>query len=284
MPELDPEDPVIKAAMRVLKDRLDRMEVRETAISSAEYQKILARANRSVAGLLRTLHVCDLAASRWSWYSEQCVYPRHQDDIGEAILVAQLAMESGALNAARRELRHAIEVAVNTLYVDEVAREEDLDGKIKFFRGSKVNKSNAGHIRDLRLTMLGVDREAFVQVAHQAWVDASNYVHLTKRRMDEKLRLRAEGVHLGVETPEMLARVAEELHLVCCIVVVLTFESIGPDLTGDVLVGWLDADETWPFHDSQFIATVDSHFDYKDERQENLAMHALRRSGRLRPR
>ena len=270
--------------MQVLKDRLEEMDAQEDVIASQQYQEIHARANRSVAGLLRTLRICNLAASRWAGYSDRFLFPRHQDDIGEAILVAQLAMENGGLNAARRELRHALEVAINTLYVDETAAAEDFDGKVKFFRGSKVDKANASHIRDLRLLMLGEDREAFVKVTHQAWVDLSNYVHLTKRRMDEKLRLRAEGIRLGVETPAMLARVADELHLVCCIVVVLAFESIGPSLTADVLVGCLDEDNTWPFHDNQFIVTVDSHFDYKHERQETLNEHALRRSQRVRSR
>ena len=282
MSELDPDDPLVKETLRVLKERIKNVGAQEDVIASPEYQEILARANRSVAGLLRTLHICDLAASRWAEYSDRFLFPRHQDDIGEAILVAKLAMENGGLSAARRELRHALEVAVNTLHVDEAAAAEDFDGKVKFFRGSKVNKANAGHIQDLRLLMLGEDREAFVQVTHQAWVDASNYVHLTKRRMDEKLRLRAEGVRLGMETPATLARVADELHLVCCIVVVLAFESIGPNLTADVLVGWLDEDDTWPFHDNRFVAAVDSHFDYKHERQGTLTEHALRRSQRVR--
>ncbi|HEY5803353.1 MAG TPA: hypothetical protein VIT90_06670 [Lysobacter sp.] len=281
MADLDPDDPVVKLVLQGLKERVERADAHEELRASPEYREILARTNRSVAGLLRTLHLCDLAASQWTEYSNEYLFPRHQDDIGEAILVAQLAIENGGLNAARRELRHALEVAVNTLYVDEAAAAEDLDGKVKFFRGKKVNKANADHIRDLRLRMLGEDREAFVLVTHQAWVDASNYVHLTKRRMDEKLRLRAEGVRLGLETPAMLASVADELHLVCCIVVILAFEGIGPSLTADILVGWLDADDTWPFHDNPFIAAVDSHFDYKHERQATLAEHALRRSKRI---
>lgn len=281
----DSDDPLIQVLLEEVRERRERAKAHKTMRASSGYQQVLANIQRSVTGLLNTLQCCEVAATRRVQYGDHCLFPRHKDDMGEAILVAQLAIENGGLNAARRELRHALEVAVNMAYVDEAAAEQDLNGKIQYFRSKKVNKANVDHIRDLRLNMLGEERESFVQATLGAWVDASNYVHLTKRRMDEKLRLRAEGVRLGLETPEMLADVADELHQVCCIIVVLAFESIGPNLTGDILVSGLDGHETWPFHDSPFVAAVDTFFDYKHERQEVLAEHIARRSRwiRLRP-
>jgi len=261
-----------------LRMALEHEEIRE----SDAYQRPLINLRRTIEGLYRTLHICEIAATRWPVYAERYLFPRHKDDIGEAAIAAQLAIENGALNPARRELRYMLEVAVNTAFVDEEASDLDLDARIDFFRSNRVRKQNVDHIRDLPLRLLGSHREEFIEATRNAWVYSSNYVHLTKRRIDEKVRLRAQGVRLGMETPEMLSTVVREVHDVCSIVAVLAFETLGPSFAGDILVaGGLDQDETWPFHQNRFIAAVDAHFDYKHERQAELAEHVARRDARI---
>jgi hypothetical protein len=276
------EDPLSSASMRSHAQHQKMAREHEKLRESPEYQAPLASLRQAVAGLFETLHLCERAATRWSTYGESYLFPRHKDDIGEAALAAQLAIENGALNPARRELRYMLEVAVNTAYVDEAARGLDLDGRISFLRSGRVNARNVDHVRDLPLRMLGGQRDAFIKATREAWVCASNYVHLSKRRIDEKVRLRAEGVGVGFETPQMLAAVANEVHGVCSIVVVLAFETIGPGFTGDILVtGGLDSREAWPFHKSSFIGAVDACFDDKRERQADLASHVARRERRI---
>ena len=58
---------------------------------------------------------------------------------------------------------------------------------------------------------------------------------------------------------------------------VLAFETIGPSFTGDLLVDNLDQFDDWLFNKSEFIALIDSYFDYKHERQHRLESHAERR-------
>ena len=255
----------------------------ESVRESADYQEAIASIRHTVLGLFITLNLCELVATRWTAYHERYLFPRHIDDIGEAALAAQLAIENGALNPARRELRYMLEVAVNTALVDEVASDQDLNGRLNFYRSKAVKKQNVDHVRDLPLPMLGESRGEFMEETLKAWVRSSNYVHLTKRRIDEKIRLRSEGVRLGFETPEMVATVAAEIHDVCSIVTVLAFETIGPSFTGDILVtGGLDCNEAWPFHANRFVAAVDAHFDYKHERLTSLPDHIRRRERRLR--
>jgi hypothetical protein len=153
---------------------------------------------------------------------------------------------------------------------------------VDVYKSNKVSKRNVDHIRELLLRLLGTQRDAFIRAVRDAWVKASNYVHLTKAQIDEKLRLRAAGISLGFETTEMLADVATDVHDACSIVVILAFETIGPSFTGDILVGGLDAQDEWPFHASEFVAAVDSHFDYKHERQPMLEKHIERRLHRIR--
>jgi hypothetical protein len=275
------DDLLVAAIMAVREEQQKLVREHEEMRESVDYQKPLIYLRRTIAGLYETLHICEIAATRWPVYAERYLFPRHKDDIGEAAIIAQLAIENGALNPARREIRHMLEVAVNTAFVDEEASDLGLDGRVSFFRGNRVRKQNIDHIRDLPLRMLGGEREEFIEATRNAWVHSSNYVHLTKRRIDEKVRLRAQGVRLGFETPDILAAVVQEVHDVCSIVAVLAFETVGPAFTGDILVGGLDGNENWPFHESRFIAAVDAHFDYKHERQADLASHVARRERRL---
>ena len=277
------DDPLVAMMMTVRDAQAARALEHESVRESAEYQEALASVRHTVVGLFKTLNLCEFAATRWPAYQERYLFPRHLDDIGEAALAAQLAIENGALNATRRELRYMLEVAVNTAFVDEAGSDQDLDGRLSFYRSNAVKKQNVDHVRDLPLRMLSESRGEFMDETRKAWVRSSNYVHLTKRRIDEKIRLRAEGVRLGFETPEMVATVAAEVHEVCSIVIVLAFETVGPAFTGDILVtGGLDSNEAWPFHANRFIAAVDAHFDYKQERQASLPDHIRRRERRLR--
>ncbi|WP_396268578.1 hypothetical protein [Ideonella sp.] len=260
----------------------DEMEFEE-AYKQPAYQVSLQKMRKTVQALHQTLGLCDFAATRWADYHEKYLLPRHKDEIGEAAVMAKLAIENGALNSSRREMRYMLEVAVNTAFIDETAAPQDLEGRIQFYRGKQVCKNNVDHVRQLPLRMLTESqRQAFREATSAAWVDASNYVHLTKRRIDEKVKQRAEGVRLGFETPEMLAGVVHSLHDACSIVVVLAFETIGPDLTGDLLVdGRLDTFDDWPFHQNRFVAALDAHFDYRHERQSGLQEHIARRQRRL---
>lgn len=255
----------------------------EDAYKQRAYEISLEKLQKTVRALNRTLDLCEVAATRWEGYHEMYLWPRHKDEIGEAAVVAELAIENGALNSARREMRYMLEVAVNTAFVDEAAAPLDLEGRIQFYRGKQVNKSNVDHVRQLPLRMLAESlRPEFREATLSAWVNASNYVHLTKRRIDEKVRRRAEGVRLGFETPEMLADAVQSLHDACSIVVVLAFETIGPSFTGDLLVaGGLDGIDDWPFHQNRFVAAIDAHFDDKHERQPGLQEHSARRQRRL---
>jgi hypothetical protein len=280
---MSPQDDPITATLQADQEELHHSQRdHENVRQSSEYQKSLAYLRRTIEGLHKTFQICEFAATRWPVYAERYLFPRHKDDIGEAAVAAQLAIENGALNSARRELRYMLEVAVNTAFVDEVASDGDVEARLAFFKGKGVKKQNVDHIRDLPLRMLADKREKFVDVTRLAWVNSSNYVHLTKRRIDEKVKLRAEGIRLGFETAQMLAAVVQEVHDACSIVVVLAFETIGPNFTGDILVtGGLDNNDAWPFQNNEFIAAIDSYFDYKHERQAGLEKYVTRRERRV---
>jgi len=259
-----------------------RSTVHEALRKSSEYQAELTFLRKTVKDLIYTVRLCELAASRWSEFQSNYLLPTYVDDIVEAALTAQLAIENGALNPARRELRYMLEVAVNISYVDEVRAKDSFEERIRYYRGKNIQKANVDHISELPLRLLGDQSRSFANHVKNAWVRASNYVHLTKRRVDEKLRLREQGVALGFETIEMLKEVVTDVHKACSIVMVLTFETIGPTFTSDVLLGSLGEQDDWAFHASGYVAIVDSYFDYKHERRSRINEITEKRNARIR--
>lgn len=267
----------------VQQEAVERADAYESVRRSSDYQAELLFLRKTVLHLLQSITLCNIAASRWTTFHEQYLLPRYVDDIVEAAITAQLAIENGALNPARRELRHMLEVAVNIAYVDEVRGNESFDDRIKYYRSKAVNKSNVEHVFDLPLRLLGDQRTSFAIAVRDAWVKGSNYVHLTKRRIDEKLTLRKQGVSLGFETIDMLKQAVADVHEACSMVMILIFETIGPSFTGDIFVdGKLDKMDDWAFHANGYMAAVDSSFDYKHERQGRLREISERRNGRIR--
>lgn len=278
-PESD--NPLIEGFKELLCDLEGKAKEHEKLRESDEYKAELLFLRNTVRDLIHSLRISELAASRWQNFTNNFLLPRHFDDIVEAALIAQLAIENGALNPARRELRYILEVVVNISYVDETKAKDSFEDRVSYYRSKSVNKTNVDHIFQLPLRLLGSHKEFFAKNVQHAWVRASNYVHLTKRRMDEKLQLREQGVTLGFENIEVLKNTVAEVHEVCTIALILVFETIGPDFTGDLLVDCLDEQEEWAFHASEYMAIIDSYFDYKHERKDKICQILQRRNRRI---
>lgn len=246
---------------------------------SDDYKEELQFLRKTILDFNNALRLCQITASRCADFHEKYLFPQHFDDLAEAALTAQLAIENGALNPARRELRYMLEVAVNIAYVDEEMRGSSLSDRRDFYKSKQVKKINVDQVSKLPFRLLGENKESFSKHIKNAWVRSSNYVHLTKRQMDQKLELRERGITLGMETVAMLQEVVSEVHEVCSIVSILAFETIGTSFTGDMFVDNLDSLEHWTLHASGYIALVDSYFDYKHERKDRLdAIHKTRNS------
>ncbi|MCA8088889.1 hypothetical protein [Burkholderia cenocepacia] len=263
-------------------DAAEKAKSQEELRTSEEYQDQLEFLRKTIHDFSETLTDCAFTASRWEQYYGAFLFQRHVDDILEAANMVQLAVELGALNSARRELRFILEVAVNTAYVDEERSTDSFEERVRFYRGKSVSKQNVDQVKKISLDFLGNGRQKFAEHVVEAWVQASNYVHLTKRQVDEKLALREQGVEKGFETLDMLKNVVDEVHEVCSIVIVLAFNSIGQRATGSLLVDHLDDIDDWAFHASGYVALVDAYYDQKNERQHKLLQHQERRKLRVR--
>jgi hypothetical protein len=120
--EEEPEDEPFLAAVTAARTQQEQLQAKhEQMRQSVGFQASLEFLRRTTRALSDTLLTCDLAATRWNFFTENYLFPRYFDDVVESAVLAQLAIENGALKPARRELRYMLEVAVNTAFVDEQA-------------------------------------------------------------------------------------------------------------------------------------------------------------------
>lgn len=246
-----------------------------------EYRAQLERMQRDAMAFADTLRTAMLTATRAPNFVDNSFFLRNIDDLASSAVMAAFAFREGGMNAGRRELRFLLELAVQATYVDETSGAADFATKIELFDRRKKPNS-VDHVKDLDLPLLGDARERFTRHVVRSWARASEYVHPTRRQLEEKLALRARGISPGFETADELRVCADALFHACAIAVVLTFHVVGPSFTGDMMVDGLDTADAWPFHASPFVARVDAAFDYKHERQARLGEIVARRASRVR--
>lgn len=274
-------DPIV-AVLRAQGEELEkRRELHAALRATPDYQAQLARMRQFAIALADTLRLATMTATRAPGFVDESFFLRNTDDLAASAFMAAFAFEQGGLNAGRRELRFLLELAVQAAYVDESSGTADFATKVEIFDRRK-RPNSVDHVKDLKLPMLEDSRERFVRHVVRTWARASEYVHPTRRQLEEKLELRARGISPGFETADELRTCADALFHACSIVVVLAFHVVGPSFTGDLLVDGLDASDGWPFHANPFVAKVDGAFDYKSERQQRLVDVRTRREARVR--
>lgn len=92
-------------------------------------------------------------------------------------------------------------------------------------------------------------------------------------------RSRPLGLTIGVDTPATIEDAAKDLFAVYDISLVGCLHAIGPSLAGDMMMAWQDL--PWVFHAAPFVAASDECYDYKAERQHEMAKLAADRQASI---
>lgn len=166
----------------------------------------------------------------------------------------------------RRELRHLLEHAVKLTVVDQRLRGAPLADRLEYLKRLMPRSSvDVGQLSfwglspETQLTLKSTVRSDFKQL--------SAYVHPSREQLDARLRGDATGSHLGFESTSEIANVNRLVRRIYDVVLVHTFECLGPSLTGDVFIQILDDAPAWRFYQTRFVSELSRYFDYKAERE-----------------
>jgi hypothetical protein len=95
-------------------------------------------------------------------------------------------------------------------------------------------------------------------------------VHLSPHQIEERIAAVEAGRTAGKESAEDITDLNDLVSRGLACALVLLLHSVPEYVSGDWLVEPDGTTTNWYFMESKFFAGMDSHFDYKHERQEHL--------------
>lgn len=251
-------------------------------LESKEYQKELSNYIKTISDFGNGLKFCQLMAMRSPDFINSNLFFQNLDHFFESSVALIVLGKEGMRNPARRELRYLIELALNSLFVDQQLAKGTLEEKLIYLK-RKVDTSSIRHLKDISFYLLKDEKtkNEFIAEIKSGYGTACNYVHTSTKQIQERLELKRKGIGLGFDTEKELKELRNEVFNVLSLVLIFSFHSLGPSLTGDLIVDGLDRMDGWMYHRSKYYAEVDSNYDYKAERQNNLKEIKRRRAQRV---
>ena len=206
-----------------------------------------------------------LQGSRGS-LSDHYLLLRFAPHIVESVIAITFNAREGLQNAARRELRFLLEVAIKLSSHDfhsEAANFEDrlagLNDRNKLFKhyvSGLIYFDEFEKPEDTNAAILSL------------YSELSRYVHATGFQFQDALVRERREEPAGMESVATLNGFNKLAFQVYDIVLVRIFHSIGLGMAGDVFTVALDDKPKWRFHKGKFVSRLSKCFDYKHERKE----------------
>lgn len=280
---MDDADPLTK----LVADYQHRVEERaaefERVRNSQQYRDQLARLHKLRHDFLFAIKSCWTYATRMPEFVDRSFFMRATDDLMESAVMLSFAIENGARNPARRELRYLLELSVQSLFVDQKMPKSSFEDRLTFF-DRKVNKSGVmPEVDNIDLYLLPESKDKIIADIKSAFGRASEYVHPSVNQIEERLELANADITIGFNSAETLRSINDESFEVFALVLTLYFHTVGPSTCGDLFESLFSDMPDWSFHWHRHIVSVDEQYDYKAERQDRLQQLKQSRAERLNP-
>lgn len=193
------------------------------------------------------------------------------DDIGEVCSGVQHLVGEGLRNPCRRELRYLLEVGLKACLV--VEKNTDLtpaEQLVKFQNSLESSSINMINSLDLHYFDENLRAEFLVEFK-RLYGDLSKYVHLSSAQLQETLELQHAGIWRGHLDADQQAELNSILERGYALTLALFLHSLPKWVVGDLMMSSVNGEEGWHYMKSKYIAAIDRNFDYKHERQADLA-------------
>lgn len=233
---------------------------------TASFQAEQTHARRLYDDFMLAWYAANLSATRIPGFVDRSLAFRFADHVLESATAILALTTNGMHGPLRRELRHLIEHAMKVAVVDQRLPNATLEERLEYLT-SGLPRSSVD-VGELSLWSLSpISTQELRSVVRSDFRSLSRYVHPSQRQLEERVRADARGEFVGFETTSQLAKVNSLVRRVYDIVLLLTFETLGWDLTGDTFIHILDERDSWKFHRTRFVSELSRNFDYKAERQ-----------------
>lgn len=232
------------------------------------------------AALDETLQICAdyLRALRFAtgdtWrdptYHDNHLLSYLAQDFIESALAIPLLAQQGIQNVALREARFILEAHIKLCYVQQQDYRSNIQSKLDSFE-RVLDSSSISIKKDIELHLIPEQSRASIQEeTGRLYGATSNYVHLTRSQIDERIGRTDAGHTAGYESVADILRLNNVLARVFAASLVFLFHSVPPYVPADWFVESDGSTIGWYFAKSHFMGLLDESFDYKHERQGRL--------------
>ncbi|MGE6229884.1 hypothetical protein [Paenibacillus chitinolyticus] len=254
----------------------------EQELNSEEYNTEWEKHENINKSMITCLSIIFMNFGRDRDNHQKNFFIRVVDDIMHSSVAIKMLASEGMRNTCRRELRFLIELSIKACFVSQQFSKSTFEEQINEYE-KQLKSTNISLINDINFYLLGSldNQSTFKQDTKRMYGEMCSYVHLTPHQITERLYLAQEGRYMGFEGVNELKQLNEEVSKVYSYVIVHLFHSIPVWVVGDLLVNGDGSSYDWYFNKSRYIAEIDSRFDYKAERKQDLEEIRINRSHRI---
>jgi len=235
-----------------------------------EYKAEIERLDQISNDFLYGLRFCVMDTGRdHNFWDNHLLSFMSQDILQSCYSILSLARD-GVRNPCKRELRFLLELAIKQCFIEQSLPNASVQIKVKKYK-DLLNTSSISIKSQLELTLLSAQTKAeFLEDIGRFYGATSKYVHLTPDQVLERIALVSNGITAGKEGLSEIREMIQFLGKGYAMILVLIFHSVPSYIAGDFLVETDGTSNKWYFQASKYIAEIDSYFDYKHERQNQL--------------
>jgi hypothetical protein len=247
----------------------------------AELRRPLQETERVVGSYLQGLSFIICNTARDPQYAENhLLFYLAQEFLQSSVSLVSLGME-GLISVAKRELRFVIESSIKLCFVQQRDYGSTVAQKLsKFEKELSSRRISIKENLDLHMLPEGL-RPIFIEEVGRLYGQTSGYVHLTPSQILERIASVNAGRTPGHETADDVEQLNMLVSRGLATSLFLIYHSIPDYVAGDWFVENDGSAMKWYFMASQFLAGIDSFFDYKAERVERLGEIAAVRAERI---
>jgi len=192
-------------------------------------------------------------------------------DFLQSIASLPLLVRQGIHNVCRRELRFLLEMSIKLCRVQQEQPNSAIDVKLASLKDI-LDTTNISIQNRIALDLLpATGHGKFRGQVGRFYGEACEYVHLTRAQVLERMELVDAGRTSGMESAEDIEKLNMVIAKGLSLSLVFLFHSVPQYTVSDLLVQNDGASLRWYFAGSKYIADIDEQFDYKAERQTNIA-------------
>jgi len=259
----------LKSLTDFIQAKAAKMDEHKQLMESDQYREQATRLIRLLKGAVEALQACWVMSTRSRSLSDETLTFRFIDDAIFSLVGISSAINNGAHNPARREMRYLLESVCKHYHVDSSQRVEGmpLSDKLEYLKAN-VPRSSIDFV--LAQEFFALDNSKTKELRSELkdmYSQSCKYVHRSKEQIDEYLAAVNQGTSPGFESVSEFRTMNREFARLCDVVVYLALSILGPSgLAGDLFVRVFDGDASWPYHKTKYCKALSEHYNYKAER------------------